>query len=176
MIRRLFSIALAGTLVATPLAATPAHAQRDQDQRLNQRGQDPPERRQLPLNQGRFGQPGPPPGFGGPAGFHLMTALDVNRDGKLSSKEVANAVAALTKLDKNRDGKLSAAEIGWPPPFGRGRGGFPGFGPDRGPGGGRVGGQGGRGPGDFGPGRNPGSRQPPPDSRGGNPPREDGGR
>ena len=66
-----------------------------------------------------------------PPGFNLMTALDTNRDGKLSTKEIDSAVAALQKLDKNKDGKLSKEEIGWPPPggFGGGRGGgFPGFG------------------------------------------------
>jgi hypothetical protein len=68
-----------------------------------------------------------------------MTALDADRDGKISSKETENAVAALQKLDKNKDGKLSATEIGWPPAGGfrgfgggRGRGGFPGFGGRRG--------------------------------------------
>lgn len=85
----------------------------------------------------RQGPPGAPPGGfpPGPPGFHLMTALDANRDGKLSAKEIENAAVALNKLDKNKDGKLSPEEIGWPPSFGGGppgfgggRGGFPGFG------------------------------------------------
>ncbi len=65
-----------------------------------------------------------------PPGFNLMTALDANKDGKLSAKEMDGAVAALQKLDKNKDGKLSKEEIGWPPAggFGGGRGGPPGFG------------------------------------------------
>ena len=76
---------------------------------------------------------GPPGGFRMPPGFHLMTALDADRDRKISSKEIENAVAALQKLDKDKDGKLSATEIGWPPVGGfpgfggGGRGGFPGF-------------------------------------------------
>ncbi len=71
---------------------------------------------------------GPPRGF--PPGFHLMTALDADKDRKISAKEIEGAVLALQKLDKNQDGKLSSEEIGWPPSFGggRGRGGFPGFG------------------------------------------------
>jgi hypothetical protein len=79
---------------------------------------------------------GPPGGIPRqPPGFHLMTALDADGDGKISSKEIENAVAALGKLDKDGDGKLSATEIGWPPPAGfrgfgggrsGGRGGFPG--------------------------------------------------
>lgn len=83
--------------------------------------------------QGGPPQGGPPQGGpprGGPPGFHLMPALDTNRDGKLSSEEIANAVSSLAKLDKNKDGKLSAEEIGWPP-AGFGRGGPGGFGGDR---------------------------------------------
>lgn len=81
-------------------------------------------------------QGGPPGGFPRqPPDFHLMTALDADQDGKISSQEIENAISALKKLDKNKDGKLSATEIGWPPSGGfrgfgggRGRGGFPGFG------------------------------------------------
>ena len=80
----------------------------------------------------RSGRRGGPPG--GPPGFYLMSALDANRDGKLSTREIEAAVAALQKLDKDKDGKLSPEEIGWPP-----RGGFPG--------GGFPGGRGGRFPG-----------------------------
>ena len=99
---------------------------------------------------------GPPSGPRGgvpmqPPGFHLMTALDANGDGKISAKEIENAVTALQKLDKDKDGKLSPTEIGWPPPGGfrgfgggRGRGGFPGFG-----GGGGADGRGGGGRGGF---------------------------
>jgi Ca2+-binding EF-hand superfamily protein len=75
-----------------------------------------------------------------------MTALDADKDGKISADEIRNAVAALQELDKDKDGKLSSEEIGWPPAsgsgfpgpgggrpeFGRGgppgMGGFPGFG------------------------------------------------
>jgi len=71
-----------------------------------------------------------------PPGFHLMTALDADKDGKVSAKEIDNAVAALKKLDEDKDGKLSSKEIGWPPSFGggpgRGMGGFPGFGGSQG--------------------------------------------
>lgn len=73
------------------------------------------------------GGPGGPAGFS-PPGFHLMTALDANKDGKISTDEIRNAVAALQRLDKDKDGKLSSEEIGWPPTPGNG---FPG------PGGGR---------------------------------------
>lgn len=64
-----------------------------------------------------------------------MAALDADRDGKISTAEIDNAVAALRTLDKNKDGKLSAEEIGWPPVggFGGRRGGFPGPGGPGGP-------------------------------------------
>jgi hypothetical protein len=62
-----------------------------------------------------------------------MTALDVDKDGKISAKEIENAARALQKLDKDKNGKLSQEEIGWPPSFGGG--GFPGFGGGRGRGG-----------------------------------------
>lgn len=71
-------------------------------------------------------RPVPPGGFPQPPGFHLMTALDADKDGKISAKEIENAVAALKELDKNQDGKLSQEEIGWPPSFGGDGRGFPG--------------------------------------------------
>ena len=59
----------------------------------------------------------------------MMTAIDTDKDGTISAKELENAVASLKKLDKNKDGKLSGDEIR--PQFGRGgfggcggRGGF----------------------------------------------------
>jgi len=42
----------------------------------------------------------------------LMAALDANRDGKLSLKEIEAAVAALKKLDTNKDGELTLQEFG----------------------------------------------------------------
>ncbi len=124
MIKNLFCIGLVLSM------ATFAYAQRPEN---------PTNRRQPGGQQPSFG--GQQRGFGGPSGFHLMTALDADRNGKLSKKEIDNAVAALKRLDKNADGKLSSEEIGWPPQFG-GRGpqgggfrdrGFPGGGgPPRG--------------------------------------------
>ncbi len=56
-----------------------------------------------------------------------MVALDANRDGELSAKEIENAVVALKKLDKNKDGKLTPEELR--PQFGGPGGpGGPGFG------------------------------------------------
>jgi Ca2+-binding EF-hand superfamily protein len=82
---------------------------------------------------------GPGRGFD-PWRFPLMAALDVDRDGRLSAKEIENAAVALKKLDKNEDGTLTPDELR--PKFGG-----PG-GPD-GPGG--IGGPGRGGPGFGGP-------------------------
>ncbi len=82
----------------------------------------------------------------GPPAFALGEALDKDKNGKLSSDEIAAAPEALKALDKNKDGKLDAEEIGWPPQFG-----FQGRGPGgRGPGGRGPGGRGGFGRGGFG--------------------------
>lgn len=120
MHRWMISVAVVGVLTASVFAQPPGPGQ----------GGQPPQR-----GPGGFGGPGGAPGGrgGGPPEFALMTALDADRDGKISAKEIDNAVAVLTKLDKNKDGKLSATEIGWPPADFRGApGGFGGFGGDTG--------------------------------------------
>ena len=60
----------------------------------------------------------------------IMTALDADRNGEISAKEIEDAVAALKKLDKNKDDKLTAEELR--PDFGANRSGRGGSGiPDR---------------------------------------------
>jgi len=61
-------------------------------------------------------RPGGPEGRGPGRGFRrpvmpLMAALDADKDGELSAKEIANAAKALKKLDKNNDGKVDRAEL-----------------------------------------------------------------
>ena len=81
-------------------------------------------------------------GYGGQRGggprpvSPMMTALDVDKDGKLSAEEIANAAVALKALDKNSDGVLDATELAPARPERGGRGGD---------GGGGRGGRGGRG-------------------------------
>ena len=41
----------------------------------------------------------------------VMSALDVNRDGVISSQEIAGAPGALLKLDKNKDNEISSEEL-----------------------------------------------------------------
>ena len=53
----------------------------------------------------------------------LVAALDANKDGTISSAELANAAAALKALDKNNYGSLTPDELRGPRPGGRGRGG-----------------------------------------------------
>jgi len=48
----------------------------------------------------------------------LMVALDLDKDGKLSAAEIANAADALKKLDKDGDGTLSRRELR--PPWAQG--------------------------------------------------------
>ena len=50
-------------------------------------------------------------GRGGQGGGGLFRLLDVDRDGKLSAKEIDGAVTALMKLDANKDGTLDAQEL-----------------------------------------------------------------
>ena len=98
----------------------------------------PPEGREPQGGEGRG------PGIGGGPGAEgflmrlpLMSALDQNRDGKISPEEQEGAPDALAKLDTNQDGRIEMRELAPPRPPRGGRG--PGR---RGPGG--------RGPG-FGP-------------------------
>ncbi len=63
------------------------------------------------------------PGPGGPPGFRppphpVVEALDLNHDGELSDKEIAQAEQSLKKLDTDGDGVLSREELR--PPGGRG--------------------------------------------------------
>ena len=61
--------------------------------------------------------------------FPVMTALDSDGNGEISSEEIKGAVVALKKLDKNKDGKLPEDELR--PNF-SGRGGVSGQRPSRG--------------------------------------------
>lgn len=76
----------------------------------------------------------------------ILNAVDVNQDGVLSAKEIANAPAQLRKLDRDGDGQLSREEAGIQMGFGRG-----GRGGGRGPGGEGRGGRGGEEGGDEAP-------------------------
>ncbi len=70
----------------------------------------------------------------------LMQALDTDRDGMLSAKEIRAAVRELKKLDTNRDGKLTPDELVPAAPMGA-----VGAGGDAGAAGRAAGGAGGRG-------------------------------
>lgn len=111
---------------------------------------------------------GGPGGGGRPNMFSflpVLIALDADKNGELSEKELNNATAALKKLDKNGDGKLTEDEIRPErPPGGRGgRGGFGDRGGDMRGGQGGFGGRGGeQGRGGFGgPGGDRGGRPDP---------------
>jgi hypothetical protein len=75
---------------------------------------DPPKHRRGPHGDGPpHGPPGPP----------VMVVLDTDRDGTLSSEEIAAAPEALKKLDKNDDGELTEEELRPPHPPHHGPGG-----------------------------------------------------
>ena len=107
---------------------TPTHvalAQQSGKARNNQRSGQQADRDAKERTQGRKGG-----GRGGQGGGGLFRLLDVDRDGKLSAKEIDGAVAVLMKLDRDRNGVLSSEELA---SVSRGRGG----GGQRGKGGGR---------------------------------------
>jgi Ca2+-binding EF-hand superfamily protein len=58
------------------------------------------------------GGPRGPGGPGGPGRFHpVIRALDADKDGEISSAEIANAPAALSALDADKDGTVTIAEL-----------------------------------------------------------------
>jgi hypothetical protein len=57
-------------------------------------------------------RPPPPP-------LLLLRALDADKDGELSEKEIQASSTALLELDKNGDGALTKKEIAPPPPKGK---------------------------------------------------------
>jgi hypothetical protein len=90
--------------------------------------QDPAGRPPRPEDFGPDDGPPPPP----PPPNLLFLALDLDKDGEISSKELAKAATSLAKLDKNKDGVITEEEVRPPRPPGgrRGPGGPPGGGPD----------------------------------------------
>ena len=92
-----------------------ALAQQSGKERDNQRSGQQADRDTKERTQRRKGG-----GRGGQGGGGLFRLLDVDRDGKLSAKEIDGAVAVLMKLDRNRDGVLSSEELA---SVSRGRGG-----------------------------------------------------
>ena len=100
-------------------------------------GREGDARRERPDRGERGEDRGRRPQFGGQAGrggfmrvLPIMTALDADRNGEISTEEIEDAVAALRKLDKNKDDKLTAEELR--PNFGANRSGRGGSGiPDR---------------------------------------------
>lgn len=85
---------------------TPTHvalAQQSGKVRSDQRSGQQADRDAKERTQGKKG--------GGQGGGGLFRLLDVDRDGKLSAKEIDGAVAVLMKLDRDRNGVLSSEEL-----------------------------------------------------------------
>ena len=97
--------------------------------------QGPPGERGGGQRGGPGGQRGGPGGQrGGPGAMDvpIIKALDADKDGKISSQEMANAATALATLDKNGDGVLEMDEMMPPRPERGERGGRRGQGGPRG--------------------------------------------
>ena len=117
------------TLGAYVLLAQPADGPGERGGRMERRG--PADRaadadRPAPGDRQRDGKRDGAPADGkegrkppmGPMG-PLMAALDTDKDGVLSAKEIAAATENLKKLDKNGDGKIDRMELLPPRPQGK---------------------------------------------------------
>jgi hypothetical protein len=133
---------LSGSLMVAALSWLPTFAQaQDPGQRPPRPGggpgasgeQDPgPPPRPEDFGPGDFPPP-PPPNL-------IFLALDLDKNGEISSKELAKAATSLAKLDKNKDGIITEEEVRPPrPPGGRRGPGGPPEGFDGPPGGGPPG-------------------------------------
>ena len=100
-------VALLALAFLVDLAAAQPSDPNDGQPRDRQRGPGGPRRGRLGDRQGDRG-PGRP--FGPPLN-PLVIALDADKDGVISAKEIENAVAALKILDKNNDGNLTRDEL-----------------------------------------------------------------
>lgn len=110
-IQSLLVAALLVTLVASAAIAQPPRRERDGERdgdRPRPEGREDGPRRGPP----RDGERGPGPG---PGGFMfrlpILAALDLDKNGELSAKEIEDAAKSLATLDKNEDGKITADEL-----------------------------------------------------------------
>jgi Ca2+-binding EF-hand superfamily protein len=104
-------ISVASLLMAGAIAWLPTQ---DPGQRPPRPGedrgdQDPGGRPPRPDDFGPEDGPPPPP-FPAPPN-PIFLALDLDKDGEISSKELAKASTSLAKLDKNKDGIISEEEV-----------------------------------------------------------------
>lgn len=106
--KQLLKVTVAFALLAISVPAFAQQSSKGQSKRLHGQREGRGETQLRGQQRGRGMQRG---GRGGQSGGVLFRLLDVNRDGKLSAKEIDGAVAALMKLDANKDGILDAQEL-----------------------------------------------------------------
>ena len=106
--KQLLNVTAALALLAISVPVFAQQGSKGQSQKFQKQREGRGETQLRGQQRGRGMQRG---GRGGQGSGGLFRLLDVDRDGKLSAKEIDGAVAALMKLDANKDGTLDAQEL-----------------------------------------------------------------
>ena len=106
--KQLLKVTVAFALLAISVPAFAQQSSKGQSKRFQGQREGRGETQLRGQQRGRGMERGDRRGQGDGGLFRL---LDVDRDGKLSAKEIDGAVAALMKLDANKDGTLDADEL-----------------------------------------------------------------
>ena len=106
--KQLLKVTVAFALLAISVPAFAQQGTKGQRKKIQDQREG---RGETQLRGGQGGRGTPRGGRSGQSGGGLFRLLDVDRDGKLSAKEIDEAVAALMKLDANKDGTLDAQEL-----------------------------------------------------------------
>ncbi|MCR9197634.1 MAG: hypothetical protein NXI04_03225 [Planctomycetaceae bacterium] len=106
--KQLLKVTVAFALLAISVPAFAQQSSKGQSKRLQGQRED---RGETPLRGQQRGRGMQRRDRGGQSEGGLFRLLDVDRNGKLSAREIDGAVAALMKLDANKDGTLDADEL-----------------------------------------------------------------
>ena len=106
--KQLLKVTVAFALLAISVPAFARQSSKGQSKRFQGQREG---RGETQLRGGQGGRSMQGGGRGGQGGGGLFRLLGVDRDGKLSAKEIDGAVAALMKMDANKEGTLDAQEL-----------------------------------------------------------------
>ncbi len=106
--KKRLKVTAAFVLLAISAPAFAQQGSKGQSRKIQGQRETPEESQLRDQQRGRGMQRG---GRGGQGGGGLFRLLDVDHDGRLSSKEIDGAVTRLLKLDANKDGILDAQEL-----------------------------------------------------------------